>query len=51
MIREITLLPVKTIIVTKHLGAKVRRPEVLLCYDYQNGITYEEENIIFAIEP
>ncbi len=24
---------------------------MLLCYDYQNGITNEEENIIFAIEP
>jgi hypothetical protein len=25
--------------------------EGLLCYDYQNGITDEEENIIFAKEP
>ncbi len=41
---------VKTIIVTKHLGGEVRRPEVLLCYDYQNGITYEKEDIIFAIK-
>ncbi len=24
---------------------------MLLCYNYQNGITYEEEDIIFAIEP
>jgi hypothetical protein len=24
---------------------------VLLCYDYQNGITYEEKYIVFAIEP
>jgi hypothetical protein len=23
-----------TIIVTKHLGGEVRRPKVLLCYDY-----------------
>jgi hypothetical protein len=37
-----------TIIVTKRLGGEVKRPKVLLCYDYQNG---EEENIIFAIEP
>ncbi len=36
--------------VTKYLGSEVRRLEVLLCYDYQNGITYEEEDIIFAIE-
>jgi hypothetical protein len=33
------------------LGSEVRRPEVLLCYNYQNGITNEEENIIFTIEP
>ncbi len=25
---------VKTILVTKHLKAEVKRPEVLLCYDY-----------------
>jgi hypothetical protein len=24
---------------------------VLLCYNYQNGITNEEEDIIFATEP
>jgi hypothetical protein len=40
-----------TIIVTKHLGGEIRKPEVLLCYDYQNGITNEKEDIIFAIEP
>jgi hypothetical protein len=39
----------KKIIVTKCLGGEVRRPKVLLCYDYQNGITDEEEHIIFAI--
>jgi len=42
---------VKTIIITKHLGGKVRRPKVLLYYDYQNGITDEEEDIIFVAEP
>ncbi len=36
------------IIVTKHLGSEVRKLEVLLCYDYQNGITNEEEDNIFA---
>jgi len=41
---------VRTIIVTKHLGGEVGKSEVLLCYDYQNGIT-NEEDIIFAIEP
>jgi hypothetical protein len=30
------------------LGGEIRRPEVLLCYDYQNGITNEDEDIIFV---
>jgi hypothetical protein len=30
---------VRTITVTKHLGSEVRRPQVLLCYDYHNDIT------------
>jgi hypothetical protein len=42
---------VKIITVTKHLRSEVRRPKVLLCYDYQNGIIYEEEDIIFTIKP
>ncbi len=42
---------VRTIIVTKHLGGGVRKPEVLLCYDYQNGIIDEKEDIIFVIKP
>jgi len=42
---------IRTIIVTKHLGGEVKRPEVLLCYDYQNGITYEEEDIILTTKP
>jgi hypothetical protein len=42
---------IKTITITKHLGGEVRKPKVLLCYDYQNGITYEEKDIICAIEP
>jgi len=37
-----------TIIITKHLGSEIRKIEMLLCYNYQNGITDEEENIIFA---
>jgi hypothetical protein len=32
---------VKTIIVTEHLEGEVKKPKVLLCYDYQNGITHE----------
>ncbi len=38
---------VRTIIVTKQLGGEVKRPKVLLCYNYQNGIKYEEEDIMF----
>jgi len=42
---------IRTIIVTKHLGGEVRKPEMLLCYDYQSGITDDKEDIIFAINP
>jgi hypothetical protein len=41
---------VRTIVVTKHLGINLKRLEVLLCFDYQNAITYEEEDLIFANE-
>ncbi len=41
---------VKIITVTKCLGGEVRRLEVLLCYDYQNGIT-DEKDTIFATKP
>ncbi len=42
---------IRTIIVTKHLGGEIRRPKVLLCYDHQNGIIDEKEDIIFATNP
>jgi hypothetical protein len=29
----------------------LKRLEVLLCFDYQNGITNEEEDMMFANEP
>jgi hypothetical protein len=32
------------------LGGEVRRPKVLLCYNYQNGII-DEKDIMFVIEP
>jgi hypothetical protein len=41
---------IRTIIVAKHLRGEVKRLEVLLCYDYQNGIIDEEKDIIFVIE-
>jgi hypothetical protein len=42
---------VRIITVAKHLGSEIRKPEMLLCCNYQNGITNEEENIIFATKP
>ncbi len=39
---------VRIVMVTKHLGTYVKQPKMLLCYNYQNGITDEKENIIFA---
>jgi hypothetical protein len=42
---------IRTIIIIKHLGGEIRRPKVLLCYDYQNGITYEEKDIMFTTKP
>ncbi len=36
---------------TKHLGTNLKRLEVLLCFDYQNGIIDDEENLMFANEP
>jgi hypothetical protein len=35
---------------TKHLGINMKRQEVLLCFDYQNGITYEEKKRMFTCE-
>jgi hypothetical protein len=41
----------RTITVTKHLGGEVKILELLLCYHYQNCITNEEKDIIFATKP
>jgi hypothetical protein len=42
---------VRTIVITKHLGTKVKRPKMLLHYDYHNGIIDEKGDIIFATKP
>jgi hypothetical protein len=42
---------VRTIAVTKHLGTNLKRPKVLLFFDYQNGIINEEEDLMFTSEP
>jgi hypothetical protein len=34
---------IQTIVVTKHLSTNLKRPKVLLCFNYQNGITNEEK--------
>ncbi len=39
-----------TIAMTKHLGTKLKRLKVLLYFDYQNGITNEEKDLMFANE-
>jgi hypothetical protein len=41
---------VRTIIIVKHLGGEVRKPQLLLCYNYHNDII-NEEDVIFATEP
>jgi hypothetical protein len=33
------------------LGAKTKRPQVFVCYDLMEGLTDEEEDLIFEIEP
>jgi len=41
---------VQTIAMIKHPCINMKRPKVLLCFDYQNGITYEEKDLIFVSE-
>jgi hypothetical protein len=38
---------IKTILVNKKLGAKTKRPQVLVCYDLLEGLTNEEEDLNF----
>jgi hypothetical protein len=42
---------VKTISVNRKLGAKTRRPQILVCYDLMEGLTNEKEDLIFEIKP
>ncbi len=41
---------VRTIPITKKLGAPTKRLKVLVYYDFHSGIFYEEEDLVFAIE-
>jgi hypothetical protein len=38
---------VRTISISKKLGAKTKRPQVLNCYDLMEGLIYEKEDLIF----
>jgi hypothetical protein len=38
---------IKTISVNKKLGAKTKRPQILVCYDLLEGLTNEEEDLKF----
>jgi hypothetical protein len=39
---------IKTIHVTKKLGAPTKRPKVLVCYDFHSKISHEKEDFMFT---
>jgi hypothetical protein len=39
---------VRTIPITKKLGAQTKRPKNVVCYDFHYGISNEEEDLMFA---
>jgi hypothetical protein len=41
---------IRTIFIIKHLGNNDERLEVLLGYDFCNGIIDEEQNVMFVME-
>jgi hypothetical protein len=41
---------VRTISINKKLGVETRRPQALVCYDLMEGLTNEEEDLIFEID-
>jgi len=42
---------IRTIPITKKLGAPTKHLEVLVCYDFHSRIFNKEEDLMFAIEP
>jgi hypothetical protein len=42
---------VRTIHVTKKLGAPTKRSKVLICYDFHSRIYDEEEDLMFVTKP
>ncbi len=41
---------IRTIPITKKLGAQTKCTKVLVCYDFHFGISNEEEDLMFATE-
>ncbi len=41
---------IHTIAITKHLDNNIKCPKVLLCYNFDNGVTNEEEDVLLVIE-
>ncbi len=41
---------VRMISINTKLGVETRRPQVLVCYDLMEGLTNEDEDMIFEIE-
>jgi hypothetical protein len=42
---------IKTISINKKLGVETKRPQVFVWYDLMEGLTDEEEDLIFEIKP
>jgi hypothetical protein len=42
---------IRTISDNMKLGVETRRPQVFVCYDFMEGLTYEKEDLIFETKP
>jgi hypothetical protein len=42
---------IRTTLINKKLGVAIRRPQVLVCYGLLEGLTNEEEDLIFETKP
>jgi hypothetical protein len=42
---------IKTISINKKLGLETKKPQVHVCYELMQGLTSEDEDLIFEIEP
>jgi hypothetical protein len=41
---------IRTILINKQLGAKTKRPQILVCYGLMQGLIDKEEDLIFEIK-